>query len=76
MVQYAMRKDKAIELLGGSTAAAAQRIGVTYQAIEKWPDPLPDRIADRVIAAIARQYLAPNLIGEADDSGLANVDGL
>ena len=49
---------------------------MTYQAIEKWPDPLPDRIADRVIAAIARQYLAPNLIGEADDSGLANVDGL
>lgn len=59
-----MQKSKALKLLGGSTAAAAKAIGVSYQAVEKWPDPLPDRIADRVIAAIARQHLPPELLGE------------
>jgi hypothetical protein len=58
-----MRKERAIELLGGSVSLAAQAIGVTYQAIEKWPDPLPDRIADRVVAAIARQKLPAHVIG-------------
>lgn len=58
-----MQKAKAIELLGGTIPAAAQAIGISYQAVEKWPDPLPDRIADRVIAAIARRHLAPELIG-------------
>lgn len=51
-----MHKAKAIELLGGSVKAAADSIGVTYQAVEKWPDVLPARIADRVIAAIARKH--------------------
>lgn len=59
-----MLKTKAIELLGGSTASAAEAIGITYQGVEKWPDVLPDRIADRVIAAIARKHLAPELIGQ------------
>lgn len=63
-----MQKSKALELLGGSTAAAAKAIGVSYQAVEKWPDPLPDRIADRVIAAIARKHLPPELLGEAAPS--------
>jgi hypothetical protein len=40
-----MLKAKAIELLGGTTASAAKEIGVTYQAIDKWPDELPPRIA-------------------------------
>ena len=49
-----MRKNKAIKLLGGSVASAAQAIGVTYQAVDKWPDVLPQRIADRVQAALWR----------------------
>jgi hypothetical protein len=49
-----MLKAQAIELLGGSVAAASDAIGVTYQAIDKWPDVLPPRIADRVQAALWR----------------------
>jgi hypothetical protein len=55
MVQYTMLKTKAIELLGGSAASAAEAIGVTYQAVVKWPDDLPARIVDRVIAALVKQ---------------------
>ena len=49
-----MEKRKAIELLGGSVSAAAKQIGVTYQAVHKWPEVLPIRIADRVLAAVSR----------------------
>jgi transcriptional repressor of cell division inhibition gene dicB len=50
-----MLKAQAIELLGGTVAAAAEAIGVTYQAVDKWPDPLPQRIEDRVHAALWRK---------------------
>lgn len=50
-----MLKSKAIELLGGTVAAAAEAVGVTYQAVDKWPEVLPPRIVDRVLAAIARK---------------------
>lgn len=49
-----MKKLDAIELLGGSVAAAAAAIGVTYQAVYRWPDELTSRIADRVHAALGR----------------------
>jgi DNA-binding transcriptional regulator YdaS (Cro superfamily) len=49
-----MQKSKAIELLGGNTTAAAKAIGISYQAVNQWPDILPPRIADRVAAALAR----------------------
>lgn len=62
----AMDKTKAIELLGGTVAAAAQAIGVTYQAVDKWPDRLSKRVADRVLAAQARKHLPPELIGQED----------
>ncbi len=58
-----MLKTKAIELLGGTPAAAAREVGVTTQAISQWPDELPDRIADRVLAALARKHLPPEMIG-------------
>jgi hypothetical protein len=58
-----MLKAKAIELLGGTVASAAKEIGVSYQAVDKWPDELPARIADRVMAALARK-LFPDLAGE------------
>ncbi|MGA0608862.1 hypothetical protein [Caldimonas sp. KR1-144] len=50
-----MLKTEAIEQLGGTTAAAAAAIGVTYQAVDKWPDVLPPRIVDRVQAALYRK---------------------
>lgn len=50
-----MDKQKAIELLGGTVAAAADAVGVSYQAVDKWPDPLPPRIEDRVLAALYRK---------------------
>lgn len=46
-----MNKQTAIELLGGSTATAARTLGVSYQAVMKWPDVLPKRISQRVIGA-------------------------
>ncbi|KAF1019653.1 MAG: hypothetical protein GAK30_02969 [Paracidovorax wautersii] len=49
-----MKKDQAIEMLGGSIPAAAAAIGVSYQAINQWPDELPRRIEDRVYAALYR----------------------
>ncbi len=66
-----MLKSKAIELLGGTPAEAARQVGVTTQAISQWPDELPDRIADRVLAALARRHLPPEMIGtEAGDANL------
>ena len=59
-----MLKTKAIELLGGTVSAAAKELGVSYQAVDKWPEELPARIADRVVAAIARRHLPPELIGQ------------
>ena len=56
-----MKKQKAIELLGGSIASAADAVGITYQGVNQWPDDLPPRIADRVMAAIARKHL-PELV--------------
>jgi transcriptional repressor of cell division inhibition gene dicB len=50
-----MLKTEAIELLGGSIPAVAEAIGVTYQAVDKWPDELPPRITDRVQAALWRR---------------------
>ena len=50
-----MFKQKAIELLGGTITAASEAIGISYQAVSKWPDELPPRISDRVFAAIARK---------------------
>lgn len=48
-----MKKENAIKLLGGSISLAAKKIGITYQAVVKWPDELSPAIADRVIAAVA-----------------------
>ncbi len=66
-----MLKTKAIEMLGGTTTAAADAIGISYQAVDKWPDVLPGRIADRVLAVMARKHLSPDLIGAEADSASA-----
>lgn len=57
-------KTKAIELLGGSPRDAAEAVGVSQSAVSQWPDRLPPRISDRVLAALARKHLPPGLIGQ------------
>ena len=54
-----MLKSQAIELLGGTVTSAADAIGISYQAVVKWPDELPGRIADRVQAALWRMSQQP-----------------
>ena len=61
-----MNKAKAIELLGGNVSEAARRLGVSYQAVNKWPDELPPRIADRIVAALAREHLPAAMLKEID----------
>ena len=57
-----MDKKTAIDLLGGNSVKAAEALGVHRQAIEKWPDPLSPRIADRVIGYLARTKLSPKAL--------------
>jgi hypothetical protein len=66
-----MLKSKAIELLGGTVGAAAEAVGVSPSAISQWPDDLPSRLEDRVLAALARKHLAPELLGEAPHGAAA-----
>ena len=77
-----MLKTQAIELLGGTRAAAAKAIGISYQAVNAWPDELPPRIADRVYAVWGKKNMpdqaqAPvNTAQTATESiaqGVANV---
>lgn len=49
-----MDKTEAIHLLGGTGRSAAAVIGITPQAVSGWPDVLPQRIVDRVQAALWR----------------------
>ena len=49
-----MKKSIAIKLLGPTTDEAGRRVGCSAQAIRKWPDELPPRLVDRVIAASVR----------------------
>lgn len=63
----AMLKTKAIKALGGDVAEAAERVGVSYQAVSQWPDVLPPRIADRVLAALAREKLPKRALAELMD---------
>lgn len=61
-----LTKAAAIEFFSGRPALAVA-VGVTPQAISDWPDVLPRRIADRVIAAAIRagrdvpaEWIEPN----------------
>ena len=60
-----MDKKRAIELLGGTVSSAAEAIGITTSAVSQWPDELPDRVADRVLAALARKHLPPEMLGDS-----------
>lgn len=54
MLSCGMDKDRVINFFGGRNEAA-EAIRCTAQAISEWPQDLPPRIQDRVIAAIVRQ---------------------
>ena len=62
-----MQKARALQLLGGTQEAAAAAIGITQGAVAQWPDRLPARLEDRVVAAIARRLLRPETLGLDDD---------
>lgn len=49
-----MLKEHAIHELGGTVAHVASAVGISASAIAQWPEVLPPRIADRVIAALVR----------------------
>lgn len=68
-----MLKANAIELLGGSVADVAKAVGVSPQAVSQWPDDLPPRIEDRILAALARKHLPPELIGTPGAPAVADV---
>ena len=68
-----MLKTQAIELLGGSVSAASEAIGISYQAVNQWPDVLPARIADRVYAAMARKNM-PELQGATSAVAVAKTE--
>lgn len=53
-----MEKSRAIEHFG-SVLSLAQAIGIQHQAVYDWPDTLPPRIADRVLAAVVRSGQIP-----------------
>lgn len=60
-----MKKSEAIKLLGGTPTTAAAAVGITVSAVSQWPDELPQRIVDRVLAALARRHLPPEMLGDA-----------
>ncbi len=66
-----MNKAQAIQQLGGSIPAAAKAIGVSYQAVNQWPDVLPARIVDRVQAALWRMQQAATEPTPADTQEVA-----
>lgn len=48
-----MTKQEAVSIFG-SVAAMKMALGITHQAIYKWPEVLTQRQADRVMGAAAR----------------------
>lgn len=72
-----MRREEAKRLLGKDNAGIARELGITRQAVGKWPDPLPEETALRVQAALARRKLPPEEIGSyapADDGSCVAED--
>jgi hypothetical protein len=64
-----MRKSAVIEFFDKSRAVLAAEIGISPQAVSDWPEELPRRISDRVIAAAVRAgrpiHLRPDIFDDA-----------
>lgn len=54
-----MLKTKAVEIFE-TQARLARAVGVGGAAVSKWPDVLPPKIGDRVIAACVRAGIDPS----------------
>lgn len=70
------KKQAAIDLFGGVTNTA-KAVGVGSAAISNWPDILPPRILDRVIAACVREGIEvpAHFLKKSDDAvGKALLD--
>lgn len=52
-ILHSMNRTEAEKLFGGKPELAAA-VGVSLPSIYDWPEKLPDRLADRVIAALIR----------------------
>ena len=50
-----MKKTYALKKLGGNMQNAANELGVTIQAVYQWPDPLTERIKERVAEAVLKK---------------------
>ena len=57
MTNSDMTKAEAVQLFGNKNRLAIA-VGISRQAISQWPDILPARLADRVIAAASRKGIA------------------
>ena len=53
-----MKKKEALDLLGGTVTSAAREIGITTNAVSRWPETLSNAISDRVQAALYRRMIA------------------
>jgi|GEM_PF-3232117 len=58
---HAMDKKQVIKFFGTQTNLA-RAVGITAASVAAWPDPLPRRIEDRVLAACFRNGLDHNLL--------------
>jgi DNA-binding transcriptional regulator YdaS (Cro superfamily) len=70
-----MKKSRAIELLGGTVTAAADAMGVTSSAVSQWPDELTHEMENRVLAALARQHLPAELLGNGEPEVVSDASG-
>jgi DNA-binding transcriptional regulator YdaS (Cro superfamily) len=62
-----MNKSKAIKTFG-TASDLARVLGCTPSAIFQWPEVLPLRIADRVLAACVRKGIDPSPLLEAESA--------
>ena len=75
-----MDKTTAKQLLGGDGQKLGNAMGVSRAAVSKWPDPLPERLANEVLGAALRAgiinvgnfaALVPGLLKNKEKRGTA-----
>lgn len=69
-----MRKATARRLLGPTNVEVARACRVTPAAVSQWPAVLPQRIEDRVMAALARKLLPAEVLLQIADDDLVECD--
>ncbi len=72
-----MRKSTAFVLLGPAVRDVAAAVGCSGSAVRQWPEQLPRRIADRVLAAWARKNMPDTLkqqLEQAEQAAASNAE--